>query len=392
MQTKRGQAAGAAVLLAIIAGLIIMFIILVPPSEREKLLGTDDSVPEREEGLPSFKVLLRESPGRLDFLDKKEVEHPLPVINVFTKEESQVLAKKNLARVSNKAFSELTSDFSFFIQDLSTVDNVLLSFTIGEFNQGNLIILLNGEEIYNSPAVSGAVQPIVIPNNALQNSNVMVFSVSSPGLEFWKTNEITVRDIRLIADVLNLRAQQSRNLFLVTETEKSNLESVLLQFQPNCRIQDVAKLRIQLNGKELYNAVPDCEVQMIPLELSPLDINQGENELVFSAERGTYQLSHVKVKSFLKAVDYPTYYFDLSLEQYRAVQNNNRKLIISFNFVDVTSQKIADVIFNGRVRHLDTARVSEKMDVSIDVVQGTNAVKIKPRQTLEIRELKASLE
>src|SRR3989344_2318845 len=123
---KKGQAAGAAVLLAIIAGLIIMFIILIPPSEREELLGTGDSLDDEDP--VSTKVLLRESPGRIDFLDKKEVEHPLPVINVYTKEESKIIAQKNLARVSKKLFSEQTSDFPFFIDDLENVDDILLSF------------------------------------------------------------------------------------------------------------------------------------------------------------------------------------------------------------------------------------------------------------------------
>src|SRR3989338_8871219 len=182
---KKGQASGAAVLLAIIAGLIIMFIILIPPSEREELLGTGDSPDDSGDGAVSAKVLLRESPGRLDFLDKKEVEHPLPIINVYTKEESKVIAQKNLARVSKKVFSEQISDFPFFIDDLEHVDNLLLSFTVNQKSEGSIIIILNGDEIYHAPAVAGAVAPIRIPKNFLQRSNLLVFAVSSPGIAFW---------------------------------------------------------------------------------------------------------------------------------------------------------------------------------------------------------------
>jgi len=389
---KKGQAAGAAVLLAIIAGLIIMFIILIPPSEREELLGSGDSPINRsDDDFVSAKVLLRENPGRLDFLDKKEVEHPLPIINVYTKEESKVIAQKNLARVSKKVFSEQISDFPFFIDDLEHVDNLLLSFTVNQESEGSIIIILNGDEIYHAPAVAGAVAPIRIPKNLLQRNNLLVFAVSSPGIAFWKTNQAVMEEIKLVADVTNVQAQQSRNIFLITETEKSNLERIALQFQPSCRVKEVGRLIIQVNGKEIYNAVPDCDLQFIPIEFSSLDAHQGENELLFTSEKGTYQLSQVLVKSILREVDYPTYYFDLSLEQYKAVAEGRLKVRLRLDFVDVTAQKQGDLIFNGHARHFDTREVSEQLDLSLDIVQGTNALKIKPRRTLEIRELRVEL-
>jgi hypothetical protein len=389
---KRGQAAGAAILLAIIAGMIILFIVLIPPSEREELLGTgSDSSGDSGGATVSGKALLRESPGRLDFLDKKELEHPLPVITIFTKQESKTIARKNLARVSKKVFSEVIIDFPFVIEDLENVDNVLLAFTIGERSEGSLIVKLNGDEIYNAKAIPGAISPVKIPKNALQENNVITFSASSPGVAFWKINEIVVSDIRVVADVTNLNAQESRNIFLVTETEKSNLERIILSFEPSCRISEVGKLRIQINGREIYNSIPDCDLQLIPIEFSPDNVNQGENEIIFSTEEGTYQLSHVVVKSLLKEVDFPTYYFDLSFEQYRAVTKDDFKVILEMDFVDVTSQKKGVVIFNGHTRNFETDEVSQEIDLSVDIVQGTNAVKIKPSKTLEIRQVRVDL-
>ena len=153
----------------------------------------------------------------------------------------------------------------------------------------------------------------------------------------------------------------------------------------------VGRLRIQINGKEIYNSVPDCDVQMIPIEFSELDVNQGENEILFTTEKGTYQLSHVVVKSLLKEVDFPTYYFDLSFEQYQAVTKDGMKVVLEMDFVDVTAIKRGQVIFNGHTRHFETDEVSDEIDLSVDIVQGTNAVKIKPTKTLEIRQIKVDL-
>ena len=386
---KKGQASGAAVLLAIIAGLIVMFIILIPPGERERLL--ENGATPDDDDVVSSKVLLRESPGRLDFLDKKEVEHPLPIISVYTKQESKVIAQKNLARASKKVFSEQMADFPFFIDDLENVDNVLLSFTVSELSVGDIIISLNGDEIYHAPAVRGSFPALAIPKNFLQRSNVLTFKTSSPGIAFWKVHEVILQDLQIVADVTNIQAQQSSSIFLVTETEKNNLERIALRFQPSCRAGEVGKLKIQINGQEIYNALPDCDLPMVPIEFSPEHINQGENELIFSTEKGVYQLSHVVIKSFLTEVEYPTYYFDLSFEQYKAVTERDLKVLLRLIFVEVSDQKRGDVVFNGHTRRFDTDELSEEIDLSTEVVQGTNALKIKPRRTLEIRELRVDL-
>ena len=61
------------------------------------------------------------------------------------------------------------------------------------------------------------------------------------------------------------------------------------------------------------------------------------------------------------------------------------------SFVDITADKRGEVIFNGHTRHFDTEEVSFDMDLSSNVVQGSNAIKIKPKKTLEVRELKFEL-
>jgi len=117
----------------------------------------------------------------------------------------------------------------------------LLSFNINAA-KGNLIISLNGEDIFNSPILEGNVQPIKLPKNLLKDVNELIFSSSSPGLAFWATNEANLDQIKIVADVTSVEAQSSKNIFLVSETEKKNIEKVILKFQPNCNQEDVGKL------------------------------------------------------------------------------------------------------------------------------------------------------
>ena len=389
---KRGQAAaGAAVLVAIIAGLIIMFIILIPPQDRAELLGEDSLIVDDDlDDTTSAKKLLTVTPGRLDFLAQKEIEHPLPVITVFTTTESKIIAQKNIAQAKKGVFSEEVSEFRFTIPDVANTGDVLLSFNVKNV-EGRLVVTLNGEKIFNQEVLPGPIAPIMISQNSLQEDNLVTFSASSPGLTFWQTNEVSLENVKIIADVTSLAAQSSKNVFLVSETEKQNLDKVVLRFKPDCELTEVGKLSIAVNGREIYNAVPDCDVSIIPIEFSPEIVNQGENDVTFQTAEGTYQLSHVLIRSELREVDFPTYYFDLSEEEYVNVQSDNQKVRLRVNFVDVVTLKTGEVVFNGHRTRFDTKEVDFTLDLSDNVVRGNNAIKIKPKKTLEIRELRVDL-
>ena len=389
--SKRGQsAAGAAVLVAIIASLLIMFVILIPPEEREKLLDDNGASGTTDDEVFSDRNLLLARPGRIDFLAQKEVEHPLPVVNVYTRLESQVLAEKNLAYAKRGIFSDQRSEFRFNLDDFEHIDDVLLYFNVKDIT-GSLIVTLNDEIIFNSPVSSGPLKPISLPKNSLRIDNLVFFSVSSPGLAFWETNEVSLENIQLVADVTNVEAQSSKNVFLVSETEKRNLERVTIKFQPGCVYAEVGRLSISINQREIYDAVPDCDLEFVPIEFSPDFINQGENEIIFNSEKGTYILSHIVVESRLKEVEFPTYYFELTQEQYDDVKDGSAEVKLEIEFVDVVTDKIGEINFNGHRTTLDTKEISFTLDLSEDIEKGANSLQIKPKKTLEVKELRVDL-
>ncbi|MEK6951307.1 MAG: hypothetical protein AABX13_06310 [Nanoarchaeota archaeon] len=391
---KRGQsAAGAAVFLAIVMALLIGFILFIPPKERAELLGEQNL--SKVVKLPGAKVaeevetLLSVSPGRIDFLGQKEVEHPLPVVTIYTKTESKVLAEKNMASARRGVFSEEQSKFSFSLPDLENTEKVLLSFSVRQA-KGRLKISLNDEEIFNAEVDSFA-KPIPLPKNMLHEDNELLIRISSPGIAFWATNEVQLENLKVVGDVTALDAQTSKVIFLVSETEKRNLEEVRFKFQPECIITQVGKLRLSLNGQEIYQTIPDCDLVIVPIELSPSLIQAGENELVFHTERGTYLISHSVIKSKLKELEFPTYYFKLTKEQVDDVKDEKKRVRMQVEFVDVSTAKFGDFVFNGDLIPFDTKEASLVIDLSADVVVGNNAVKIKPQKTVEIRALTVEL-
>jgi len=388
--TKRGQsAAGAALFLAVVAGLLIMFIVLMPPKERAELLGEGSSVSSGT-GKVSASNLLLTAPGKIDYLAMRNVEHPLPVIQIYTQAQSEVLAEKTLIYAKKSLFSQEDGIFRFSLKDITNTQQALLNFKVKEV-EGRLIVLLNGETVFNAPAGEGDAITINLPQSSLKSENTLTFQASSPGIAFWATNEVSLEEAKTVGEIVNLEGQYSKQVFLVSEMEKRNLDKVLLKFQPDCRQSEVGRLKVTLNNNEVYSGIPDCDLSLVPIEIAPSLIKENENTLAFQVDRGRYVLSHVSVDSKLKDLDFPSYYFGVSHELYRDLQNNTYEVRLKMDFTDSGDSKYGDILVNGHYYSFDTKAISIAVNVTDDVVQGNNAIKIKPRKTVEVRELRVDL-
>ena len=108
----------AAVLVAIIAGLIILYIIFLPEAERESLLenksisksGSSKSVDDED-------ILLREFPGRLDEVEGV-IDKTIPNIFLFETTNAKEIEKINPLVVRNGLFDKKDRTVSFGIDDL----------------------------------------------------------------------------------------------------------------------------------------------------------------------------------------------------------------------------------------------------------------------------------
>jgi len=323
---KRGQAAAAGSLLALLAVFIVLYILLLPPDVRQELLGDEPGTTgpntENPGNIPRFNTtVLSVTPGRIDYLKFKQYEHPLAAVNLFSTSCSTAMDIGDSAYVKNGIFDKKAVNITFRLDDVDNLKNTMISFTISpnRNNQGRLIITLNGKEIYNKE--SGSLPaPIQVTN--LQRTNHMDIEVTGVGWRFWTTNEYELGDIRLFYDEVDTSTQQSRGTFMVTDSEKFNLEKATLKFFPDCNPRDVGRLSAVLNNLAVYNAVPDCG-QLNVIELSPGNLEAGMNRLDFSADEGQYLITHISVDTELKSMVYPVYYFDLPSQIFTVQQDDN---------------------------------------------------------------------
>jgi hypothetical protein len=193
-------------------------------------------------------------------------------------------------------------------------------------------------------------------------------------------------------DILRKEAQESRNIFVVSRTEKDNLEKVTLKFLPECDPVKVGRLKVVLNDYEIYSAVPDCGLPIPAIELAPNYLYSGENELIFRTERGNYLMDRIRLVSYLEKIEYPVYYFELSAEEYDDVQAGKADVNLYLRFVDDVTYKQGKIIVNGHTAGIDQTGIDYLKDLDDWIVRGSNSVKVEPSKTIDIASLKVVLE
>ncbi|MBW2977251.1 hypothetical protein KY331_00240 [Candidatus Woesearchaeota archaeon] len=388
MKYKKSQAAAtsAATLIAIIAGLIVLYLLVLPPGEREKILGENITEEGEEAKVKETKTLLSINPGRLDYLAQREIEHIIPSVNLNIITEAEVLKEINSIYIKRGLFTEEKGNISFRIEDIENTENVLLNFVATQ-RTGRLTIKLNGRVIFNNEIQTVNIEPIKL-KEYLENFNVLEFTVNSPpATNFWKTNEYLLENIMITADLVRRGAQESKNIFIISSVERNNLEKAILRFLPECITGLVGTLDVWVNNYNIFSAVPDCGALSRPIEIPDYYLVSGENRLIFRTSKGNYLIDQIKIKSELEQLVYPVYYFEITDKRHQRIQDDEANVTLSLRFVDDIERKRARIIVNGHMISLDQNEIKFKEEITRWVEKGNNAIKIEPQKTIDVVEL-----
>ena len=388
---KKAQSGiNAALLVAIIAAAIIIYILFLPTEERRALLDENDTVSlgRTTSTGTEVKELLLEHPGRLEVIDSSKIEHDMPSFRLFDRSTAVSVEKVESLSARNAWFDKKDYTLAFSIQDFENTDNVVLSFNVKK-GEGLLTALLNGQEVYTNELSQGNVGPISLKKDYLKKEgNTLVFTVSGVGLAFWSTNEYVIENLKILGDTLDAESQKAAMTFLVSVTEAQNIDKAVLRFYPDCTQSKVGRLEISINRREIYSAVPDCGL-LKPLEFNPEYIAAGENTLEFKTLKGDMLIDSLLVRNTLKETPSITYYFELTQDQLDNVAENNADVNATFIFVDDFSKKEADIIVNGKTTNIPrTEALQFVRNINIFVEEGSNSFKIVPEEPLDLKTLK----
>jgi hypothetical protein len=235
-----------AALVALITLTIVVYMLLLPPDERVKLLENDSANESYySNGEVVERLVFKESPRTLDKVSFDEFEHYIPSINLFARTDAEVLKEADSLYAKNGMFDRKSDSFEFSINDLDTTDNVMISFNVKKA-RGVLTIRVNGNVVLNKE-ITKPSEKISVEKSMLDYENKVEVSVNDVGWAFWKTNEYSLENIMVTADITDVSNQESKNVFTLTKEEKENLERAVLKFFPDCIAGEVGKLDVFIN-------------------------------------------------------------------------------------------------------------------------------------------------
>jgi hypothetical protein len=394
---KKGQGGvNAAVLVAVIAGLIVLYILFLPENEREALLE-NKSISKTSSGstVDDEDLILRKFPGRLDTVEGV-IDKSIPNIFLFEKTEAKELVKLNPIIVRNGWFDKKIREVRFSIADLENTENLVLAFNAKK-HDGILTIKLNNQIIFENDLVTETSPPIRLDKNLMESSNSFEFSVSSVGFGFWNTNEYSIEDLRIIGDITDRSKQESRNVFTLSDRELFNVEKAELRFVPYCRSESkVGVLDVLVNNRNIFSAVPVCEDpyrQSVPLGI----LNEGENRVIFRTNKGSYSVEQIQMEFVEKDVIEKVYFFEINNSIIKKVESGNNDIVLTIEFTEDVKSKRADIIINDRRINVDTEKKlyskTLNRDKDLDYLEeGNNFIEIRPRTRLDIKELRVEMQ
>ena len=349
------------------------------------------AVNETTEVLSNFnQTLVLAYPGTLSVNALSTRNFELPSVTVGGKVQSKVLETVTSLFVDSTVFKQNVQTVDFDISNVNDIQGLLLSFNIKKAD-GILFVDLNGVRIYADEITSANIPPISIKKSLLKDGrNTLSFSVSKPGLLFWSTNSYILENIQVIGSVSSTQALSASSTLFLTTTESTNIEKGTLRFLADCSGSARGTLSIKINGNTIFSGMPDCGV-VRPLTFSPDYIYDGENSVVFSIDTGSYFIDTISLKLDYKKAVYPVYYFEIPTNVSKEISNKKAYVSLNMSFAEDGSQKSADIIVNNRYYALNQKDRTFSLNVSDSVNAGNNALRIIPKTTLEIVELRVDV-
>lgn len=384
MLKKRGQKTGghAAALVGIITLVLMAYILFLPPEDRQALLEETEEGGV-EESSDINKTVLEVEQVRLSYVGQNEYEHSIPNINLRQTTSAQELADETPFYVRNGWFDRQSKAIDFEVADPENTMNLIVSIEAPK-RKGRLMVYFNDELIYDFEASKQNIGPIEVKESLVREKNQVRVEVSGVGLAFWRTNEYSIEEFRVIGDITDVRAQESLNSFTVSNEEMYNFESGSLRFWPVCDPKSVGRLDVLLNGRMAYSAVPDCNT-INRQDIFSTDINAGKNTIVFKTAQGNYRIEQIKVKTVLKPVRTFLEYFEVNNTEYDDARANRKDVMLYINFVDDRELKKADININGHLSRIDQTGPTYEKEISAWVEKGSrNYIEITPKATLNI--------
>lgn len=381
LTARRGQSTNrVGTMILLITVILLLYILFLPPQDRDQILYNESDPLNGDFNESITERLLDVEPGDLEYVDRERRRHSIPAYSVSSQVEGVQLLRENSASPQRSLFNERRPTYQFTTTP-SLTDDVLLTFNV-ESASGELTVRLNGEPIYVDHVSKGSITPISIDKDRLASSNNLTFSVSSPGVAFWATNQVQLENVQVTADVRDTSRNRNHQTFYIPQDDYSRIERVEAQYIATCTEADVEGFDITVNNYVLFEGIPDCALQS-KKSFDPGVLKPGQNTLMTTIEQGSVLVDRFRVTTYFGDTEEKTYYFEVDDEYFHDAQNGSEidgdvSINASFTFAD-DDEKQFNYFVNGRRTSITTREPSLTRSIENRVLEGTNVVRIEPR-------------
>ncbi len=396
---RRGASfrASSPLVILLIGIVLILYILFLPPAQREALLsgtpstgGTGVAVPAGGAPVSGGTVLMDKYVGTLLSQSGTDVEHAIPSTTVTVSQNTQEIKFIDSLIVKRGAFASQDAHLSFKA-DPSVAKNYVLAFNVEEA-KGPLLVTLNGQPIYDRVVTTRSPDPIKLPQELLKPENNITFSAGSTGWAFWSANAYRLSNILVSADVTSYDQSSSEQHFTIPPDEYQRMEQARLELVPQCDPKQTGRLSITVNGQLLFGGLIDCGV-LSTQDVAKDLLNAGDNRIGFTSSQGSYVLDRIKVVSMLKQQDYPVYYFNLPPDMFQQANVFAGRVVLTLRFSDGNTQKRGSVVVNGFRDTFQTSSYYYQATLDPNVlIPNANSIQIIPEGgSLNVAELRVEL-
>jgi hypothetical protein len=396
MRKLNRKANQAAIVIAIITVLIILYILFLPPNVREDLLNENSDGSSTTDSLNN-KTLFTERVGRIDAINTRSRDHALNSFSIYSITESKQLAIVDSIYIKNSLFGNEFGKTTFVANE-PKAQNFLLTFN-AEQHDGRLIIELNGQAIFDRTITTYNPEPINLDKSLLRATNELVFKTDSAGFAFWRTHEYLLKNVQIIADITDNSKSFNEQKFYISEEERNNLDKATLYFYPRCS-NNPGPIGIDINAVNVFYGLPDCDI-LNNIIVENGVIASGINTLKFSGSEGKYIIDNVKIKTDLKKALNPIFYYDAEDKLFSHIDEDTPdysevsgkyNIYIKFRFTNPYDDKRAEVLINGHKFYMSTIKQTYTKNIENYTIPGSNSIEIIPDTSFDVAELKVFVE
>ena len=385
---KKGEttsAVGAATLIAVIVAFMLIYILLIPQEDREELLYGNESQRSGAVSGAGGNVLFSEFLGEMSPVkDVKNVTHDISSVNLFSTPKSDVITLSNAIVVSKSLFSTKSQNLMFSMVNPADVSSAQLYVLVGKLD-GNLIVKLNGNIIYNNKLLDDTQEIIKLPLDYLKEENSLEISTSSPSFIFGEnTNE--VKYVKLKRDYSEKNRVADR-VFAVPTNEMKYTEKAVMSYSVYCNLKESNLLKMYLNEYLIFSDVPFCNLRNEDIEIDGSYLKTGPNNLRFESE-GDYIVEGINIKTVTQQERIPEYYFYIKEEDYKTVARGMKDVVVSFDFSVKDDKKVLELYVNENKIRIDTTKNYYDVTISDYIQVEDNIIRIEPKNTFNVVEFK----